>query len=275
MSSGINPEIARRLEASTRGMTGTMDLHTIETRATLLKARLLAKTMEKHRRFMEEIGEPEFDPVKCQTWHHLFPVHEIQVEITRKLNPKPETKHCMGVAEFLQKNDVKDRLVRAALEEAAKAQAQENGETRAQTGVFSEGLMNKIRAKERAVQENKRLLCQSEKKSKRKGAGLRLVEVAETIRAIFSTQQTGKAMQRNVIEEKLRDEERGKFYSPGEVTSSVDKLLSIVPLWIRAVDTGFGCLIRIDRAVPMDTVKKMLEDAGSENAGIVGNTNAN
>ena len=88
---------------------------------------------------------------------------------------------------------------------------------------------------------------------------MRLYEVADAIRSLFST--NSKAISMREMIEKLRDEERGKFFAIEEIQKSVQTLLKIAPQWIKAIDTGFDRVIKVDKSIRMELVKKLIEES--------------
>lgn len=113
-------ENLENVEHSIKGLNGPMDVKILDKRAEILKTRLINLTAKKHEIFLSEINEISYDPFKYKTWHHLFKVHDLDIKDTMKLKEKPTIRKSIGVGEFLKMNNVKDKLVREALEEAAK-----------------------------------------------------------------------------------------------------------------------------------------------------------
>ena len=133
-----------------------MDAGLLDKRTEILKARLIQITAEHHKKFLETIGEKSYDPFKYKTWHHQFKVHALELDMAEKrLKEKPTMRRCQGVGEFLKQNNVKDQLIKAALEEVAKATEAEkisgtSQETTSDTessclkGLLSDDLIRKV-----------------------------------------------------------------------------------------------------------------------------------
>ena len=87
-------------------------------RSDILHERLITLTGEEHTKYLETIGEKDFDPYEHNTWHHLFKLHELDIANPIPLPERPSVTKCQSVSEFLKQHNVKDQLVREALESA-------------------------------------------------------------------------------------------------------------------------------------------------------------
>jgi hypothetical protein len=103
-------------------------------------------TTDEHQKFLQSINESDFDPHYHKTWHHQFKVHDVDIVQPVPLPEKPTVKKYQSVSDFLKQHNVKDTLVRAALQAAAevptKSQSSLNYHTRGNenTGVNGNGV---------------------------------------------------------------------------------------------------------------------------------------
>ncbi len=91
----------------------------------------------------------------------------------------------------------------------------------------------------------------------------RLAELSNTIKAIFVV-NGGKAVPLAELVEKLRDEDRGKYFSATEIEKSLEWLMKVAGKWIKKVETGRATFVKIEKNVSMADVKKMIGTGGNE-----------
>lgn len=260
ITNGEVEEAAELLSGSEEGMSAPMDTSLMERRADVLRLRVIEITSRRHREFLKSISEEAYDPFKHKTWHHLFKVHDVDVE-GRRLRDKPEMRRSLGVGEFIKRNSIKDQLVKAALEEVAKDTSKEDPDSLTDSslkGVLSDLLIKKIKAKESAIRKTQKLLDESEMESKGRTEQARLLNRCNAIMAIFIT-SGWKAMLMDELVKRLQDDERGNFCGAETLIADVETLVEQVPSWIKKVQAEKGVFIKVDRKVSMDIVKNAIE----------------
>ena len=57
---------------------GEINKAVIEKRIKLFKKILINITLEQHQKFLKENNLPNFDPIKCRTWHHNFDLKKVE-----------------------------------------------------------------------------------------------------------------------------------------------------------------------------------------------------
>jgi len=248
--------IEELLKNSKKGMNVPMDTNLMEMRASIVRLRIINITNEHHKEFLRFINEESYNPFKHKTWHHQFKVHDVDIQ-GKKLKGKPEMRRSLGVSEFIKKNDIKDQLVRAALEEVAKSNEQLNQSADSSLkGVLSDSLIMKIQAKENAIRRSHKLLDKSAAENKARLDQSRLLNRCSAIMTIFIT-NGGKAMLMEELIKRLQNEE--DLSSMELLRKDVETLIDQVPTWIKKVYTDRGVFIKIDRKVNMNVVKEVIE----------------
>ena len=202
-----------------KGIKGWLGNELLLLRTRILRGRLLSRALEAHSRFTRQLGDDSFDPIELQTWHHNFRVHELEVIPTATLKDKPLLERQSTVTDFLRKNDIKQQLLDAAMKSVSSQGPHERGPS---TGILSSMLLDKvhfttnlqIKAREKAVVESKQILTTNKQISKERGESLHLMKLAETLKAIFATNNVVSMLFANVVA-KLQDTDRGVFMSAG------------------------------------------------------------
>jgi hypothetical protein len=169
----------------------------LEDRKMIMKNILLELTNSHHKEFLNKIDFPrEFDPFKLKTWHHQFnldedcppvPIFEIQ--------SKP-TMNVTTINDFLRNNDITNALVKEALENYNR---NEEDNTKSGTSitsasdnsflskVVSQKVIDKIRAKEEAVNIGKDIMEYSKSLRNRKENLAVFKEVCDKLKTIISS----------------------------------------------------------------------------------------
>ena len=143
----VKDALKERIE---KGSGTAMDTKTMDLRAKIVKDRLLDITAGKHTEFLRTIGESEYDPFKYKTWHHLFKVHELDIEKRGRVKEKPVARRTQGIAEFLKESNVKDKMVKEALETVCadmgkeEERKKEDGSAPTSSSMLSESLLKKV-----------------------------------------------------------------------------------------------------------------------------------
>ncbi len=183
------------------GTLETLSLSQLEERRKVFKNLLLEIVNEHHKKFLEEINFPkEFDPFKMKTWHHRFNLDNIPSIPIFEILEKP-TIHITNIQDFLRDTDIKNSLVKRAME----GLSQNNTETYSNTlfseeestsnensnlsKILSNSFLQKMKAKEEAVNLSKDIIEYSTQKNRIKTRVKEFKILVDKIHTLFIMQK--------------------------------------------------------------------------------------
>lgn len=115
------------------------------------------------------------------------------------------------------------------------------------------------------MSESKKLVDENIQANQEKNDKNKLSVLANSIKTIIVV-NGGKPIKMEELIQKLKDEDRGKFFSQEELGKSIEELTKIAPKWIKKVGTGKANFIKVEKTVNMADVIKTLENMNSVSA---------
>lgn len=233
---------------------GQLTQQLITKRKEEFKESLLEITKKHHDGFLKTLpSRPNINPDRMKVWHHAFDLHNVPDIPEAALPDKPFEK-IDSVTEFLKKSTARNLMVQSVLEEVSKndekmnnSQSVSNTPTPTKPKVIaglSESVLAKIRAKEKAIEEEKMSMPDPETTAK-KVRGERLIILSETLKAMYATHSTPSQFLIQLIK-KLKNIQR--FAQLKEMIElDIKELTELFPSWLTLVKTRSGEVLRMNK----------------------------